>query len=153
MENSKVSEAFASVKKRQVEDKIVIEGRHFHLYKFDPLIGNYILMQIVTLILPFGLGDILNKEMGTEMLPNKGSGSRMISKQEFIELQRDILSCVYEELPAGEAPVVNENGSYGVENFTGVMAFQLLVACLAFNFKDFFNAGLLGSFAISSPNS
>lgn len=153
MENSNLNEAFASVKKRKVEDRIIINGRYFRMHKFDPLTGNYILMQIVTMVLPMGIGEMLNKEMGTEMLPTMNSGSRMIGKQEFIELQRDILSYVYEELPAGETQVVRENGTYGIENFTGIIAFQLLIACLAFNFKDFFNEGLLGSFATDSLSS
>ena len=152
MENSNVQEAFASVKKRKIEDTIVLDGRRFRLHKFDPLIGNYILMQIVTMVLPMGLGKILNNELGTEMLPDVGGDAKRISKQEFVELQRDILGSVYEELPAGETPVVRENGTYGVENLSGVIAFQLIVACLAFNYRDFFSAGLLSSLGTDSPN-
>ncbi len=148
MENS-----FDNIKKRKVTDELVLEGRTFKLKKFDPLTGNYILMQIITLVLPLGIGDMLNGEMGTEMLPKKSSNAQMMGKKEFIELQKDILTNVYEVLPAGETQVVRENGTYGVENFTGTICLQLLIACLAFNFADFFADGVLGSLTTSSLNS
>lgn len=129
-----------NLKKRITEDTFDINGRKFRLKSFDPLLGNYILLQLFTMVLPFGIGDMLKKNIGkgTENIPTDISKNEQMSKQKFIELQRDILSHVYEILPAGDAPVVRENGTYGISDFTMDIAISLLLAEIAFNFNDFF---------------
>lgn len=131
-----------NLKKRVTEDRIEIEGRKFKLTSFDPLLGNYILFKLFTSVMPFGIGGMLNKNIeGTEKVPTDTSSVPPMSKQDFLELQRDVLSFVYEELPAGPTPVVRENGTYGIMNFTMSIAMQLLIAELSFNFDDFFEEG------------
>ena len=66
------------------------------------------------------------------------SSNKMMGKQEFLDLQRDILSVCFEKLPAGETPVVRENGTYGISDFTASIALQLLIGSIAFNLTDFF---------------
>ena len=97
-------------------------------------------MQILTQVLPMGLGDALKKEAGSEAnLPKADSGAKLMSKQEFIELQKDILSTVYERFESGnKSPVIRENGTYGVSDLSMGLTINLLIASLAFNFKDFF---------------
>ena len=72
IENSKAKELFGEIKKRKVEDTIIIEGRTFKLHKFDPLLGNYILLQLFTVALPFGIGDMLSSAVGSEIPKNEG---------------------------------------------------------------------------------
>lgn len=129
------------LKKRVTEDHIDIEGRTFKLTMFDPLLGNYILLKLFTMVLPFGISDALKAGLtgeGTEQIPTDTTNYQQMDKKEFLELQRDVLSFVYEELPAGPTPVVRSNGTYGIMNFTMTIALQLLIAEIAFNFNDFF---------------
>ena len=68
-----------------------------------------------------------------------------MSKKDFLELQRDILSVCSEVLPAGDTPVVREDGTYGIIDFTSQIAIQLLIAIVTFNFSDFFGENGLSS--------
>lgn len=124
------------MEKRKVEDIYEIGGRKFVLKKFDPMLGNYILLQLFTMTLPFGLSDKINQVLDAS--GQIGNNSRMISKEEFMSLQKDILSYVYERLEGRDAPLINNNGSYGVSDITMGILFQLLIAEIAFNFTDFF---------------
>lgn len=144
-----------NTKKRVVEDELQIDGRTFKVTSFDPLLGNYIMVQLFTMVLPFGIGDALKSAMpNTESIPTVNTpDAKVMGKAEFLELQRDILSNCYEILPAGQAPVVRQNGTYGIENFTMSIALQLLIACVAFNFSDFFAAGQLGGLPIFPQDS
>lgn len=125
------------MEKRKVEDIYEIGGRKFVLKKFDPMLGNYILLQLFTMTLPFGLSAKINQALAADGKIGD-SGSHMMSKDEFMNLQKDILSHVYERLEGRDAPLINNNGSYGVSNITMGIIFQLLVAEIAFNFMDFF---------------
>lgn len=130
-----------SPKKRETYTTFESDERKFKINSFDPMTGNYILMQIISCILPFGITDSIKQQTpGSEKIMNAvNSGNRMISKQEFISLQTDVLSTVEEILPSGNtSPVVRENGTYGVENVTSVLCLKLIIASLSFNYKDFF---------------
>lgn len=127
-----------NISKRKVEDEVEIDGRTFKLKAFDPLLGNYILVKLLTTVLPFGISSALNEKSGTEMLPVDTNKVQEISKKDFMELQKDVLSFCYEVLPGDNPPVIRENGTYGVANLTMKIVFQLLISCLAFNFADFF---------------
>lgn len=131
------------IKKRQVEDELKIGERTFKLTSYDPLLGNYLLMKLLTTVLPFGIGRSINEAVGTEAVqenvPIAEEGNvKMMSKKDFIEFQSDILKHCYEVLPGDIVPVVRENGTYGIDNFTMKIAIQLLIASVAFNFNDFF---------------
>lgn len=125
-------------KKRETEKLLEIEGRNFKIKKLDPLLGNYILATVMTAVLPMGLGGMIQKKTGMNM----PTGGAELSKAKFLELQRDILSVCYEVLPAGDAPVVREDGTYGIGDFTATLAMGLLTASMAFNFVDFFAEAL-----------
>ena len=130
-----------SPKKRETYTTYENEGRKFKINSFDPMSGNYILMQILTCVLPFGISDALNQQVpGSETAMKAANISgKMMSKQDFISLQTDILSTVEEILPSGNtSPVVRENGTYGVEDVTSILCLKLIIASLAFNYKDFF---------------
>lgn len=130
-----------NISKRQNSKLIDINERTFKINKFDPLMGNYILLQLVQFVLPFGISEKLGVP---EALTESVSRVNM-SKKDFLELQRDILSVCFEVLPAGDTPVVRENGTYGIIDFTSQIAIQLLIATVAFNFSDFFGENGLTS--------
>jgi len=129
-----------NIYKRETTSTYNIGGRNFLVNSFDPMEGNYILAQILTFVLPFGIGDMLKSSMGTEMKSDIGSSGKMMSKKDFINLQIDILKNVEEMFATGEkSPVVRENGTYGISDVTMGLLIKLIVATLAFNFKDFFD--------------
>ena len=130
-----------SPKKRETYTTYENDGRKFKINAFDPMSGNYILMQILTCVLPFGISDAIKQQApGSETaMKVANSNNKMMSKQEFIALQTDILSTVEEVLPSGNtSPVVRENGTYGVEDVSSVLCLKLIIASLTFNYKDFF---------------
>nr|DAH26731.1 MAG TPA: tail assembly chaperone protein [Caudoviricetes sp.] len=129
-----------NIHKRETTSTYNMGGRNFLINSFDPMEGNYILAQILTFILPFGIGDMLKSSMGTEMKSDIGSTGKMMNKKDFINLQIDILKNVEEIFSTGEkSPVVRENGTYGISDVTMGILIKLIVATLAFNFKDFFD--------------
>lgn len=130
-----------SPKKRETYTTYENDGRKFKVNAFDPMTGNYILMQVLTCVLPFGISDALKQQApGSEMaMKAANSNNKTMSKQDFIALQTDILSTIEEILPSGNtSPVVRENGTYGVENVTSMLCLKLIIASLAYNYKDFF---------------
>ena len=129
-----------NISRRETTSTYNMGGRNFLINSFDPMEGNYILAQILTFVLPFGIGDMLKSSMGTEMKSDIGSTGKMMNKKDFINLQIDILKNVEEIFLTGEkSPVVRENGTYGISDVTMGMLIKLIVAALAFNFKDFFD--------------
>ena len=128
-----------TMNKRETVSTFNLNGREFEINSYDPMEGNYILAQILAFVLPFGIGDMLSSSVGTEkqnVIPTSG---KMMSKQDFMSLQIDILKTVKEVYSTGEkSPVVRENGTYGVAGVSMMMVLKLIVASLAFNFKDFF---------------
>lgn len=129
-----------NISRRETTSTYNMGGRNFLINSFDPMEGNYILAQILTFVLPFGIGDMLKSSMGTEMKSDIGYTGKMMNKKDFINLQIDILKNVEEIFPTGEkSPVVRENGTYGISDVTMGMLIKLIVTALAFNFKDFFD--------------
>lgn len=129
-----------SFKKRETTSIFDYEDRKFEICSFDPMEGNYILMQILMFTLPFGISDALNEKFGT----NNKTEQKTISKEDFIQLQTDILSNVNEILYTGEkTPVVRQNRTYGISDVSMMLIIKLIIATLAFNFKDFFKESQL----------
>lgn len=129
-----------SFKKRETTSIFDYEDRKFEIGSFDPMEGNYILMQILMFTLPFGISDALNEKFGT----NNKTEQKTISKEDFIQLQTDILSNVNEILYTGEkTPVVRQNRTYGISDVSMMLIIKLIIATLAFNFKDFFKESQL----------
>lgn len=130
-----------NIKKRETAKLVDIDDRTFRISKFDPLLGNYILLQLVQFILPFGLSE----KIGVPDALTSNVNQSVMNKAQFLELQRDILSVCEEVLPAGETPVVREDGTYGIIGFTSTIAIRLLIASITFNFSDFFDVSGLTS--------
>ena len=123
------------IKKRKTEDILELNGRTFVLKKYDPMTGNYLLMTACTSTLPFGISEALSKAFG---IPK--SDGRM-GKDEFVQLQKDVLSFCYERLPAGDAPIITKTG-YGVDDVDMKLVTTLFLSSMMFNFSDFFEEEL-----------
>lgn len=129
------------VNKHETSTTYTIDGRTFVIKAYDPMLGNFLLMQIASFVLPMGLDMLLSKQVGTEVNSIKKPDAKPIGKTEFIQFQTDILTNVYEDFGNGQkSPVVRENGTYGVADVSMMLLLKLIVASLAFNFKDFFDA-------------
>lgn len=154
------------VKKRENFKDIELDGRKYRIKKFDAWTGSYIAYQLINLALPPMLKGLLTN-MGMplaaseDILPNESPG-RVMSKKEFISLQKDCLEVCYEviEVEGGKPqinPVMNENGSFrsiGLEDNAG-MVLALTAWALLFNIEGFFVdgpwAGLVAGFLDTPP--
>lgn len=137
---------------RETEKTVDVMGRKFKIKKFDAFTGSYIMFQMMEKVLPMALEAKVPVETGqgaVGTLQNELPANRMhMSRQEFETLQRDCLSVVSEVLPAGPRPVLNPNGTWGlndVEHNT-MLVLLLTIHALAFNVGDFFAAGGLSAF-------
>lgn len=135
-----------NIKKRETTSIFELDGRKFEINSFDPMEGNYILSQIITFVMPFGLSDLFSSNIGGTEKTAVGKSGTMMGKKDFINLQIDILKTVNEIYETGnKSPVVRENGTYGIADVSMNLLLQLLIASLAFNFKSFFVDGPLSS--------
>ncbi|HBC94297.1 MAG TPA: hypothetical protein DCZ10_15720 [Pelotomaculum sp.] len=144
--------------KREIYKPFEFEGRKWRIGKFDAMTGSYIAYKLMAEMLPMGL----NAAVG---IPAPGSPeaqnlslapaqTAVMSKADFFELQRDCLSVVAEMLPAGPAPVLLENGQFGVDDLEhdARTVLALTIQVLSWNVSSFFDAALLGSLADSISN-
>lgn len=120
--------------KRETTKTVEISGRKFQIEKFDALTGSYIAFTLMEKFLPMGL----ESKAGMSNMPK---GRELLSKQEFAELQKDCLSVVSEVLPGRAAPLLNENGSWGISDIEKDtrLVILLTVHALAFNIAGFFD--------------
>lgn len=136
--------------------------RTFKIKKFNALVGSYILYNILNKVLPAFLQSELSeglKAQGTSADDIKNLSSDKLagvatalnkvemSRDEFMQLQRDCLSVCYEVLPGREAPVIDATGNFGViglDDNTGLVM-SLTIQSLLFNVKGFFFEGGLTS--------
>ena len=131
----------SNINKRETFTTFDHEGRRFIINSYNPLVGNYLLIQAITFVLPFGLSNILSSSIGgTEKNVNIGKSSKIMSKEDFIQFQQDVLETIEEEFESGQrSPVMRSNGTFGISDVSSNLIVKLLIASLAFNFKDFFN--------------
>lgn len=128
---------------REKEKTVEVFGRKFKISKFDAFTGSYILFQLLEKVLPMGAEERIPGEGSASLAETLPQGRTLMSKAEFIKLQRDCLSVVSEVLPAGPRPVFNANGTWGLndmENNTPLVI-MLTIHALVFNIGDFFAAG------------
>ena len=120
---------------------IEFEDRNWRIGKFSAQVGSYIAYSLMGEILPMGIT--------IDGIPKAPAGSKIMSKSDFIDLQNDCLKICSEMLPAGPATVLNENGSWGVEDIENnpKLALVLMIQALMWNITDFFDENLLLSLA------
>lgn len=132
--------------KRVTKKTVELQGRTFEIRSFDALTGSYIAFTLMEKMLPMGMEDKVKKTLRGEgkdidALP---TGNRAImSKGEFMAFQKDCLSVVGEVLPARTAPILNANGSWGVDDIADntMLVLMLTIHALAFNIAGFFGEG------------
>lgn len=119
------------------------EGRKFKAKKMSAFEGVAVLKTLLTRALPIDLlSDVFAKDGLAGKLfaitdtPNK----KDMSVDEFIEFQQRILRNAYEVLPAGDTPVVDKAGNFGVIDveYNMFLVAYLLVKVIEVNYKDFF---------------
>jgi hypothetical protein len=120
---------------------VEVQGRKFRISALDAWTGSYLLFTVFEKMLPSGveqqvMSTIRGEGKDPEMvLP---SGRTLMTKAEFFSFQRDCLSAVSEILPGRDAPILNANGSWGVQDVSVKLALILTVHALMFNIQDFF---------------
>ncbi len=127
--------------KRELYKDFDFMDRKWAIGKFDAMTGSYIAYKL--------MGEILPTFINVPGIPSAPKGSPVMSKVDFIDLQKDCLKVCSELLPAGPAKVMNDNGTWGVdgiENSTK-LALTLTVQALMWNLTDFFDESLLQALA------
>lgn len=124
------------MKKRVTEKVIEIQDRVFVIEKMDAMTGSYIAFSLVSRSVPAAIAGATGIGM-----PQTGS---VMTKKEWIELQKDILSCVSEKLPAGRIKVIDSQGNFGVSGMetNAPLLMRLTIDSIQFNFMDFFDVSL-----------
>jgi hypothetical protein len=128
------------VKKHETFKDVTIAGRNWRVKKFDALTGSYIAYTLLNLALPPMFAKML---AGSIPLVSDTPSGRMMTKQEFMDFQKDCLKICFEVLPAGEAPVIDDNGNWGIDGIENDLAtvLTLTVHVLGFNVASFFGEG------------
>lgn len=128
--------------KRETKKIVELQGRKFEIRSFDAFTGSYIAFTLLEKMLPMGMeAKVMNavKADGGDAAVSLPSRAIM-SKADFIAFQRDVLSVVGEVLPGRTAPIINENGSWGVEDIAdnAMLVIMLTIHALVFNIAGFF---------------
>lgn len=125
--------------------------RTFKIKKFNALTGSFILYNLLNKVLPAFLSTELNTAVADAPNADLLTQDKMVgiaqtlnkvemTRDEFMQLQRDCLSVCYEVLPGREVPVVDPTtgnfGAIGLEDNTGVVM-NLTIQSLIFNVKGF----------------
>ncbi|MFP3391017.1 phage tail assembly chaperone [Brevibacillus sp. SIMBA_040] len=148
----------APVKHKDVE----ISGRKFRIRKFPARSGSFILIKLTTILMPiftslmplFKSGLMKDEKEGSfedfkvddKVISTVMSHLGNISEQDFTYIQEQALKVCYESLSAGLAPVLNDNGTFGVEDLEDdtMLVMGLTIHALVFNLTSFFQGSGLG---------
>ncbi len=135
---------------------IEINERKFRLNKLDARTGSFMIFKLMK-ILPSILENLSLDNIDLDNLTldslKRMNLSEMLNpvfelpEKEFRYIQDNCLKVVYEILPAGLQPVLNNNNAWGVlniENNTGLVM-NLTIQSLAFNVMGFFEGSPLTS--------
>ncbi|MEK8128662.1 phage tail assembly chaperone [Paenibacillus filicis] len=157
---------------------VPINGRNFRIKKFDARTGSFMLLKVTGLLAPlfknldiakiinateekedgeeaFNVTDIISKFNISGIMAELGN----LSEEDFDYVQEKSLRVCSELLPAGEAPVLRKNGTFGVEDLADdtITVMALTAHALIFNLKGFFSgsplASLLGGLPTTSRQS
>lgn len=135
--------------KRETEKIVEVMGRKFKIQKFDAFTGSYILFQIMEKVLPMGMEAKVDAVPGNAQDGGKSlqqvmpTNRQLMTKEEFMALQKDCLSVVSEILPAGSRPIFSANGTWALNDIADntPLVILLTIHALTFNIGDFFAAG------------
>lgn len=149
------------IKARQTEKIIELQGRKFKIRAFDAFTGSYIAFTVMEKMLPMGVEDKVMATLKAEgqnpemVMPQ---GRALMTKGEFFSFMRDCLGTVSEVLKGRDAPIIQKNGSWGVDGLeqNTMLVLLLVINVLVFNVSDFFTGGglqeLMGSLQSLMPS-
>ena len=126
--------------KRETRRVVDLAGRKWAIKKFDAFTGSYIAYALMGQMLPGGIDSMIRGKN-----PDGPKPTSIMSKNDFISIQKDCLSVCYEVLPSGDVPLIGENGNWGVvdvENDSSIII-ALTIHALLFNVSSFFDGGAL----------
>jgi hypothetical protein len=132
----------------EIEKNIEINKRKFTIKKMDAKKSSYILFRLMKILTPifnnintnqkedFKIEDLNLNELAESLFS--------LSEEEFQSIQESALKVVYENLNAGRTPILNENGSWGVNDieYDGALVMNLTIQSLVFSLKGFFSGNL-----------
>ena len=133
---------------------IEVEGRNFRLNKMNARTGSFMLFKLIKIITPIfkdlkldNIEDIKDISLDDLNLTEVMSSIFDLPEKEFRYIQDNCLMVITEKLPAGDAPVLNKNGTFGVMNIEHDIALlmNLTVQSLFFNVSGFFEGSPLSS--------
>ena len=143
---------------------IVIEDRRFQVSKYPAETGMIIAKVIMAKIIPVAKGvmpiisqflssngvvkdDIFSDFEKYVDLEGIAKALDLVSPEDLKFIIRSSLMSCHEILPAGQAPVMNANGTYGVQNVEHDILIVLRLTCetLMFGVSDFFDGDRLTS--------
>ncbi len=138
------------MEKRITHKDIELSGRKWRITKFDALTGSYVAYNVMTQVLPL-LADMKDGVPDVATMTAALMASRKkISKEDFLELQKDCLAVCSELKSVGtvETPiqVFLSNGAWGVEGLDQDVptVLGLTIHALVFNISSFFDGNVLG---------
>lgn len=142
------------ITERQTEKIVEIQGRKFKIKAFDAFTGGYIAFTVMQKMLPMGVEEKVMATFQAEggnpdmVMPQ---GRALMTKGEFFAFLKDCLSVVSEVLKGRDAPVLNRNGSWGVDGLENntMLVMLLAINALTFNVHDFFTGNGLQDLANS----
>lgn len=114
------------MEKRETTKRLEIKGRDFVLEKFDPLFGVYLATTFLGADHKNGMEGIIKSLLSKP-------------KNEFIQLEKDILSYCYEILPSGRVKLIDDGGNFAVQDMTSALVLSIVVQSLMFSLTDFFD--------------
>lgn len=147
---------------------ITVKDRHFRLKKMDARKGSYMLLKVTNILTPLLKNLNLNELLGDDTSVDAEGKSKDVDvasllekieldviasalfgleEKDFTFIQDNCLKAVEEVLEARNAPVLNNDGTYGVLGIEDdiVLVMNLTIQSLIFQVSGFFSGNLLTS--------
>ncbi len=140
---------------RETQKDLEMGGRIWRVKHLDPQVASYVLYGLLLHSLPMGMEAALEGIAGK--LPD---ARRKMSREDFLEFQRDCLSCCFEIVDGNPIRVMLPDGRWGVSGLEGnlTVVLALTVHAVLFNISCFFDGDALAEFGtvlgqVSLPSS
>ncbi len=135
--------------KRETHKDITIDEIKYRIEKFNPLIGGYILFNLLTGVIAPVLPMIKLPPWLQDFIVSKTKGiSTKFNKDEFIELEKDLLSVVkYEDKIEDKSifiPIIRPDGTFNLDKLTDDLSTVLVLMghVISFNSSGFFGEAI-----------
>ena len=135
--------------KRETHKDVIIDGIKYRIEKFNPLVGGYILFKLLTGVIAPVLPMINLPSFLEDFIISKTKGSSTkLDKDEFIELEKDLLSIVKYEDKIDDKfifiPIIRPDGAFNIDKLTDDLSTVLILMghVIAFNSSGFFGEAI-----------